>query len=198
MAAALLLALVLEGRGLPAAGQAALPLQSDAVTDNVRTARALIAALEHEDPEAIQARLAREVELVLPLAPDGNNDAAHVDRFEGRQAVSTLLWRTFAVYRRIAFTDGVMTPSIDGRVIFVEARGDFVTLDGRSYRNVYLIKLVFDDAGAVTRIEEWTNPVTASLTWGFPLGPHPARPATSAGGGSRAAPPTLRAQRFPY
>lgn len=188
LASALLLALVLDGRGLSAAGRAALPLQPDAVTDNVRTARALIAALEHEDPGAIQARLAREVELVLPLAPDGNNDAAHVDRFEGRQAVSTLLWRTFAAYRRIAFTDGVMTPSIDGRVIFVEARGDFVTLDGRSYRNVYLIKLVFDDAGAVTRIEEWTNPVTASLTWGFPLGPHPARPATSAGGESRTAP----------
>jgi hypothetical protein len=81
-----------------------------------------------------------------------------------------------------------MTPSIDGRVIFVEARGDFVTLAGRSYRNVYLIKLVFDDAGAVTRIEEWTNPVTASLTWGFPLGPHPARSAMLAGGESRTVP----------
>ena len=67
----------------------------------------------------------------------------------------------------------MITPSHDGQVIFVEARGDFLTLDGRPYRNVYLIKLVFDAAGAVTRIEEWTNPVTASLTWGFPLGARP-------------------------
>ena len=58
-------------------------------------------------------------------------------------------------------------------MIYVEARGDFLTIDGRSYRNVYLIKLVFDDAGAVTRIEEWTNPVTASLTWGFSTGASP-------------------------
>jgi ketosteroid isomerase-like protein len=94
--------------------------------------------------------------------------------------VRDLLWRTFLAYRRIGFVDGVVTPSSDGRVIFVEARGDFVTLDGRSYRNVYLFKLVFDDEGAVTRIEEWTNPVTASLTWGFPIGASPAGPAISA------------------
>jgi ketosteroid isomerase-like protein len=150
------------------------------VAGNARTTEALIAALEQEDLETILAGLAEEVTLVLPLAPDGNNDPTHVDRFEGRQAVRDLLWRTFLAYRRIGFVDGVVTPSSDGRVIFVEARGDFVTLDGRSYRNVYLFKLVFDDEGAVTRIEEWTNPVTASLTWGFPIGASPAGPAISA------------------
>jgi ketosteroid isomerase-like protein len=66
-------------------------------------------------------------------------------------------------------------------VIFVEARGDFLTLDGRPYRNVYLIKLVFDDAGAVTRIEEWTNPVTAAQTWGFSLKALPKPPPIAAG-----------------
>jgi ketosteroid isomerase-like protein len=95
--------------------------------------------------------------------------------------VRNLLWRTFLAYRRIAFVDSVITPSSDGQVIFVEARGDFLTLDGRSYRNVYLIKLVFDDAGAVTRIEEWTNPVTAALTWGFPLSPLPTQRPIAAG-----------------
>ena len=120
---------------------------------------------------SILPRLTEEVQLVLPLAPDGNNEPTHIDRFAGRQAVRNLLWRTFLAYRRIAFVDSVITPSSDGQVIFVEARGDFLTLDGRSYRNVYLIKLVFDDAGAVTRIEEWTNPVTAALTWGFPFSP---------------------------
>jgi len=95
--------------------------------------------------------------------------------------VRALLWRTFLAYRRIAFVNDVITPSSDGRVIFVEARGDFLTLDGRPYRNVYLIKLVFDDAGAVTRIEEWTNPVTASQTWGFSLETLPMPPPIAAG-----------------
>jgi ketosteroid isomerase-like protein len=139
------------------------------VVANVQTTEALIAALEHENLDAILATLAKEVEVVLPLAPDGNNDPTHIDRFAGRQAVRGLLWRTFLAYRHIAFLDDVITPSSDGRVIFVEARGDFLTLDGRPYRNVYLIKLVFDDAGAVTHIEEWTNPVTAAQTWGFSL-----------------------------
>ena len=84
----------------------------------------------------------------------------------------------FFAYRQIDFVDDVITPSSDGRVVFVEARGDFVTLDGRPYRNVYLIKLVFDDAGAVTRIEEWTNPVTAALTWEFPLSELPRHPSS--------------------
>jgi ketosteroid isomerase-like protein len=95
--------------------------------------------------------------------------------------VRNLMWRTFLAYRRIAFVDSVITPSSDGQVIFVEARGDFLTLDGRSYRNVYLIKLVFDDVGAVTRIEEWTNPVTAALIWGFPLSAIPTQGSIAVG-----------------
>ena len=165
----LLVALVLGGHSFPAGGQGAPSPGPDAVVANVRTTEALIAALEHENLDAILARLAEDVDVVLPLAPDGNNDPTHIDRFAGRQAARAMLWRTFFAYRQIDFVDDVITPSSDGRVIFVEARGDFVTLDGRPYRNVYLIKLVFDDAGAVTRIEEWTNPVTAALTWEFPL-----------------------------
>jgi ketosteroid isomerase-like protein len=165
----LLVALVLGGHSFPAGGQGAHAPGPDAVAANVRTTEALIAALEHENLDAILARLAEDVDVVLPLAPDGNNDPTHIDRFAGRQAARAMLWRTFFAYRQIDFVDDVITPSSDGRVIFVEARGDFVTLDGRPYRNVYLIKLVFDDAGAVTRIEEWTNPVTAALTWDFPL-----------------------------
>jgi ketosteroid isomerase-like protein len=173
----LIVVLVLGWHSFPAGGQGASAPALDAVAANVRTADALIAALEREDLDVILTRLTEDVQLVLPLAPDGNNEPTHIDRFAGRQAVRNVLWRTFLAYRRIAFVDRVITPSSDGQVIFIEARGDFLTLDGRSYRNVYLIKLVFDDAGAVTRIEEWTNPVTAALTWGFPLSPlTPQRP----------------------
>jgi ketosteroid isomerase-like protein len=177
----LLVALVIGGQSLPVGGQGARAREPDATVSNVRTTEALIAALEHENLDAILAKLAEEVDVVLPLAPDGNNDPTHVDRFAGRQAVRAMLWRTFLAYRRIAFIDDVITPSSDGRVIFVETRGDFVTLDGRPYRNAYLIKLVFDDAGAVTRIEEWTNPVTAAQTWGFSLKELPTPPPIAAG-----------------
>jgi ketosteroid isomerase-like protein len=177
----LIAVLVLGWHSFPAGGQGARAPALDAVAANVRTTQALIAALEREDLDVILTRLTEEVQLVLPLAPDGNNEPTHIDRFAGRQAVRNLLWRTFLAYRRIAFVDSVITPSSDGQVIFVEARGDFLTLDGRSYRNVYLIKLVFDDAGAVTRIEEWTNPVTAALTWGFPFSPLPTQRPIAAG-----------------
>ena len=177
----LLVALVIGGHTLPAGGQGARAPGPDAVVANVQTTEALITALEHENLDAILTLLAEEVDVILPLAPDGNNDPAHIDRFAGRQAVRAMLWRTFLAYRQIAFLDDVITPSSDGRVIFIEARGDFLTLDGRPYRNVYLIKLVFDDAGAVTRIEEWTNPVTASQTWGFSLETIPTPPPIEAG-----------------
>src|SRR5215213_3954998 len=183
----LVVALILAGYRFSADGQGAHSpgpaTTAQAVADNVRSTEALIADLEHEDLVSMLAMMDEEVKLVMPLAPDGNNDPTHIDRFEGRQAVRSLLWRTFLAYRRITFVDSVITPSSDGRVIFVETRGDFLTLDGRSYRNVYLIKLVFDDAGAITGIEEWTNPVTASLTWGFPIGDHSTL-AGSSGAGS--------------
>lgn len=181
----LLVAVVLAGYRFSADGQGAHSPGPQAaalsVADNVRSTEAFIAALEGEDLESVLAGMDEEVTLVLPLAPDGNNDPTHIDRFEGRRAVRNLLWRTFLAYRRISFVDSVITPSSDGLVIFVEARGDFLTLDGRSYRNVYLIKLVFNDAGAVTGIEEWTNPVTASLTWGFPIGAIPTERPTPVG-----------------
>lgn len=145
-------------------------VRSAGFADNVRTAEVLLAALEHEDLEAIVSRLDPEVVLVLPLAPDGDNTPGNVDRFAGREAVRSALWRNFIAYKRIAFVDEVITPSADGRVIFMEAQGQFETLHGRPYRNVYLIKMVFNEVGAVILIEEWTNPVTASMTWGFPLG----------------------------
>jgi len=180
----LLVALVIGGQSFPAGGQGARAPGPDAAVSNMRTTEVLISALEHENLDAILARMAEEVTVVLPLAPDGNNDPSHVDHFAGRRAVRGLLWRTFLAYRHIAFVDDVITPSSDGQVIFIEARGDFLTLDGRPYRNAYLIKLVFDDAGAVTRIEEWTNPVTAAQTWGFSLEtrPTPAPPAFSLSG----------------
>ena len=177
----LLVALVIGGQSFPAGGQGARAPGPGAAVSNVRTTEALISALEHENLDAILARLADGVSVVLPLAPDGNNDPSHIDQFVGRRAVRALLWRTFLAYRHIAFVDDVITPASDGQVIFVEARGDFLTLDGRPYRNAYLIKLVFDDAGAVTRIEEWTNPVTAAQTWGFSLQTGPTSPQTTVG-----------------
>jgi ketosteroid isomerase-like protein len=179
--AVLLGMVVLSRQELPVGARVAPGPARDTVVENTRTARALIAALEQKDMGAILARLAEDVTFVLPLAPDGDNDPSRVDRFIGRDAVRALLWRDFAAYRRIAFVDGALTPSADGRTIFVEARGQFLTRDGRPYRNVYLIKLVFDDAGTVSRIEEWTNPVTASLIWGFPLGPVPTAEVSPAG-----------------
>jgi ketosteroid isomerase-like protein len=170
----LLIIFVLDGPTVMLTGQAAEHSAStssrDALVDNVRTVEALLAALENEDLEAVLGHLAADVDLVLPLAPDGDNDPRNVDRYEGREAVRSALWRNFVAYKRIAFVDKVITPSADGRIIFVEAHGQFETLHGRPYHNVYLIKLVFNEAGTVTRIAEWTNPVTASMTWGFPLG----------------------------
>ena len=101
----LLVAVVLGGHTVPAGGEVLPSPGPDVVAANVRTTEALIAALEHEDLAAVLVRLAEEVEVVLPLAPDGNNDAAHVDRFAGRHSVRGMLWRTFLAYRRIAFVD---------------------------------------------------------------------------------------------
>ena len=56
--------------------------------EQVHNTAALIAALERERLDAILARLAEDVAIVHPLAPDGNNDPTHIDRFAGRRAAA--------------------------------------------------------------------------------------------------------------
>ena len=66
--------------------------------------------------------------------------------------------------RSARFIDRRITVSADGATTFVQARGDFLTTDGRPYRNVYVFR--FDwRAGTIVSWEEYANPMTIIRTF---------------------------------
>lgn len=55
----------------------------------------------------------------------------------------------------------------DGTTSISEAKGDFVTADGRPYRNVYVFRLDWHH-GRVTAGVEYANPATICATFALP------------------------------
>jgi ketosteroid isomerase-like protein len=66
--------------------------------------------------------------------------------------------------RSARFTDRRITVSADGATTFVQTRGDFLTTDGRPYRNVYVFRFDWLDDKIVSW-EEYANPITILRTF---------------------------------
>lgn len=125
--------------------------------------------------------LAEDAVFVLPYALSGETEPAAATRFEGRAAITEgFLADVFAQFERIRFVEQVITVGADGRTVFVEAHGDFLTADGRPSQNRYVVKFTVDGE-TITRIDEYHNPVTIGVVLDRPLGPsaNPADPAAT-------------------
>jgi ketosteroid isomerase-like protein len=65
----------------------------------------------------------------------------------------------FDRFTTIDFTEEVFTSARHGRVVFAEAKGDFVRADnGAPYRNLYLFKVELRGS-QIAAITEYNNPV---------------------------------------
>jgi ketosteroid isomerase-like protein len=62
------------------------------------------------------------------------------------------------------FVDRRITASADEPTTFVQTNGDFVTADGRPYRNVYVFRFDWRD-GKIATWEEYANPITIIRTF---------------------------------
>ena len=139
-----------------------------ASSDSLALAEQFLHAMETRDADTITQLLAEDVTLIQPMTFSGLPDPEFVT--EGRDATMEYLGRVFIGFSQIRFVDPDYTVSADGSRVFVEARGDFVTLLGSmTYENIYVFRLDIAD-GQVTFIKEYANPVPASAALGIPLG----------------------------
>jgi ketosteroid isomerase-like protein len=60
-------------------------------------------------------------------------------------------------FERIAFADRRVS-LVDGDTTFVQTNGDFLTVDGYAYRNVYVFRFDWRDEKMISW-EEYANPV---------------------------------------
>lgn len=77
----------------------------------------------------------------------------------------------FSNFSQVEIVDREVSVTDDGRIVFVEAKGDLIVADGGApYRNVYVFRFTFDAEGLIAEIREYANPVPIAPIFGVPLG----------------------------
>lgn len=116
-------------------------------------------ALERHDVDAAVELLAPDVTWRTPMSMDGSQRTGVTS---GREDVEARLRQLDAWFDQVRFADRRTSRAEGATTTFVQANGDFVTKDGRPYRNVYVFR--FDwRGGQLATWEEYANPVTVRL-----------------------------------
>jgi len=112
--------------------------------------------LEAADQAGMAAILDDQVVWSTPMSAGGAGDG---EPARGREAFASRLGSISGLMRSARFTDRRITASADNTTTFVQAKGDFVTADGRPYQNVYVFRFDWRD-GKIISWEEYANPIT--------------------------------------
>ena len=133
-----------------------------AAADRLDQTNRFLDVLETADHTAIAAMLDDQVVWSSPMSSSGN--AEDEDPARGREAFGSRLGSISGLMRSARFTDRRITVSADEATTFVQTRGDFLTTDGRPYRNVYVFRFDWLDDKIVSW-EEYANPITILRTF---------------------------------
>ncbi|PXY37736.1 nuclear transport factor 2 family protein [Prauserella flavalba] len=152
------------GTAATAGGRGELDQPRERLTE--RRTQEFLHALEREDVAALTAMVTADVTLTHPITFSGNQepDGAYV----GRAQVAGYFQQVADTMGRIEFTGERISVMAGGETSIVEAKGDFLTADGRPYRNVYLFRLDWE-RGRIADVAEYGNPITYCQT--FPVAP---------------------------
>jgi ketosteroid isomerase-like protein len=131
-------------------------------TDRLDQTNRFLDILEAADRTAIAEMLHDRVVWSTPMSSSGNAEDA--DPAQGREAFGARLGMISGLMRSARFIDRRITVSADGATTFVQSRGDFLTADGRPYRNVYVFRFDWLDDKIVSW-EEYANPITILRTF---------------------------------
>jgi ketosteroid isomerase-like protein len=117
--------------------------------------------LETGDRASMAEMLDDQVVWSAPMSVGGDGDG---EPARGREAFGSRLGSISTLMRSAKFTDRRITASADATTTFVQTKGDFVTADGRPYRNVYVFRFDWRD-GKIVSWEEYANPITIIQTF---------------------------------
>lgn len=121
---------------------------------------------ESHDLDGLVDLFADEIVYTFPLPASGAQRNWFV--YDGKDATVEYQRKTMDAFSRLRMHDVQMTVAEDGRTVFVESRGDYLTKDGKPYNNVYIFKFVVED-GRIVRAFEYANPVTYAMLVGLPI-----------------------------
>ena len=138
--------------------------------ESTQTSRAVVEAFfsmkEKHDLEGLTALFADKVVYTFPLPASGAQENWFV--YEGKDATVEYQRKTLEAFSQLKMRDVQITVSDDGNTVFVESRGDYVSKEGKPYKNVYVFKFVLE-SGLILQVFEYANPVTYALLVGLPI-----------------------------
>jgi ketosteroid isomerase-like protein len=117
--------------------------------------------LEVGDRAGVAEMLDDEVVWSAPMSVGAADDGGPA---RGRDAFASRLGSIGALQKSVKFIDRRITASADTATTFVQTNGDFVTTDGRPYRNTYVFRFDWRD-GKIVSWEEYANPITIIRTF---------------------------------
>lgn len=137
-------------------------------TQNLETAKTFFNALEQHDVAMIEPFLAPEILEIIPFSNTGSPEPWKT--YDGKEAVLGYLGQIVENFSRTVLLEKQFTVSNDGKVVFLEAKGDLIhAASGAPYNNLYVFKFTFA-GGKITNISEYANPVPFAKLSGAPLG----------------------------
>ncbi|MGW0436028.1 nuclear transport factor 2 family protein [Micromonospora sp. NPDC003197] len=130
---------------------------NNAHRDALDLTQAFFAAFEGRDRAGVDAVLAPNANITIPLSIDGTPEPWYV--FDGKEHVLGYIDSVIAKFDHLAFLDKHYTVSEDATSVFLQANGDILsTAEKLVYRNVYVFKVEVEN-GKIVKIWEYANPV---------------------------------------
>lgn len=138
-----------------------------------RTMRELIrgwfTTVRAKDLAGLLALLSADVVIELPFDESGRTEEGGFRRYRGVDEVRGFWEAAFrAEGKSHGQTSAELTLSADGRVAFLESRGNLTMASGKSYRNRYVFRFVAEN-GKLIHVREYYNPITSAYAFGRPV-----------------------------
>ena len=134
------------------------------------TSKAIVEAFFHtkekHDLEGLRALFADNIAYIFPLPASGAQENWFV--YNGKDATVEYQRKTLDAFSPLKMRDMQVTIGADGTTVFVESKGDYVSKEGKPYKNVYIFKFVLE-SDKIVKVFEYANPVTYALLAGLPI-----------------------------
>ena len=127
---------------------------------------AFFSTKEKRDLLGLTALFADNIVYTFPLPASGAQENWFV--YDGKDATVEYQRKTLDAFSQLKMRDMQITVGEDGVTVFVESRGDYVSKEGKPYKNLYIFKFVLE-AGKIVKTFEYANPVTYALLAGLPI-----------------------------
>ena len=131
----------------------------------VAITRRLFDAYEAMDFNALMEIYSDDAVIELPFHPQGKTEDSDIRRVKGTAELTDFLIPGLAKMESVRYDIEDISVTDDGSRVFVEARGDFVTDEGKSYRNRYIFRLDLRGENVV-RQKEYFNVATSNAVFG--------------------------------